>query len=69
MFLFYLIILKFANNPSLESIILKQNESIPLNALVEHQTTLVIGERSFNRRQEFSVKVKNKIKENICIIF
>ncbi|CAF5221988.1 unnamed protein product, partial [Rotaria magnacalcarata] len=51
--------LQFANNPSLKSIILKYNESIPLNIFNEHQTAgrlSVIDEQNVTRRQEFTVK-------------
>ncbi|CAF3899768.1 unnamed protein product, partial [Rotaria magnacalcarata] len=57
--------LQFANNPSLKSIILKYNESIPLNIFNEHQTAgrlSVIDEQNVTRRQEFTVKIQDAVK-------
>ena len=61
MVLFYSRSLKFADDPSLSSITLKENQSIPLNVWNERHLEAglsVIDDQDYKRRQEFSVKVR-----------
>jgi hypothetical protein len=52
---------KFANDSTIKSVTLEQNQSIPLKVPNEHQVPgrlSVIEDENFKKRQEFTVKVK-----------
>ncbi|CAF4656530.1 unnamed protein product [Rotaria sp. Silwood1] len=61
--------LQFASNPSIKSITLQQNESIPLNVWHEHQIVgrlSVIDAQNRQQRQEFSVQIGD-VKKTVSI--